>query len=181
MLVFTDKVICYYGSWAHYRSGNGKVSASDLNPKLCTHIIYSFVGITESGGVSILDQWLDIDLGGIKNTVALKNINPKLKVLAAIGGWNQGGYKFSLVAENPTLRAQFVKNVVSFVQQHKLDGFDIDWEYPAGNGGRPQDKVTVVVMRISIIMVALFLQNHDLFVIVAKLCVAAQRIACCLR
>lgn len=133
--------MCYYGSWAYYRQGIGKVAPTDLNAKLCTHIIYTFVGLNEAAEVKLLDPWLDISLGGIKNTVALKQVNPNLKVLVAIGGWNQGGARFSIVAGSPSLRKRFAHNAVNFIKEYKFDGMDIDWEYPAGNGGLPQDKV----------------------------------------
>ncbi|CAD7079161.1 unnamed protein product [Hermetia illucens] len=141
----TDKIVCYYGSWAYYRQGIGKVAPTDLNAKLCTHIIYTFVGLNEAAEVKLLDPWLDISLGGIKNTVALKQVNPNLKVLVAIGGWNQGGARFSIVAGSPSLRKRFAQNAVNFIKEYKFDGMDIDWEYPAGNGGLPQDKANFVL------------------------------------
>jgi len=56
----TDKIVCYFGSWAVYRQGNGKFDVEDINPKLCTHIIYSFTGITADGNVGVLDDWNEL-------------------------------------------------------------------------------------------------------------------------
>lgn len=36
--------------------------------------------------------------GNIKQFNALKNVNPRLKTLAAVGGWNEGSKTFSLVS-----------------------------------------------------------------------------------
>lgn len=59
----SDKVVCYYGSWATYRVSNGKYDVEDINPNLCTHIIYSFVGLDASTNlVKILDTWNDVTL-----------------------------------------------------------------------------------------------------------------------
>lgn len=56
-------MVCYYGSWSIYRTGDGKFNVSHIDPTLCTHLIYTFVGISEAGDVNILDSWNDIDLG----------------------------------------------------------------------------------------------------------------------
>ncbi|XP_019864946.2 acidic mammalian chitinase [Aethina tumida] len=136
----TDKVVCYYGSWAHYRIGNGKFTVNDIDTSLCTHLIYSFAGVNTDGSIKILDTWLEISLGNLPNAVALKKSNPKLKVLLAIGGWNEGSVKFSTVASSSALRAAFVQSALSITSTYGLDGIDMDWEYPAQRGGASSDK-----------------------------------------
>lgn len=136
----TDKVVCYLGSWANYRPGDGAFKIEDIDARLCTHIMYAFVGIGTDGSVRILDAWLDLELGAMKRFTDLRKINPNLKALVAIGGWNEGSEKFSAVVGNPSTRATFIKNVVEFVTVHEFDGFDLDWEYPAQRGGKPEDK-----------------------------------------
>ncbi len=42
--------------------------------------------------------------GGYKSAVGLKNRNPDLKVLIAIGGWNEGGKKYSDMASSKESR-----------------------------------------------------------------------------
>jgi len=56
-------VVCYYGSWSVYRPGNGRFEVEDIDPNLCTHGIYAFVGLGDDGGVQILDSWHAINLG----------------------------------------------------------------------------------------------------------------------
>ena len=34
------KLVCYYGTWAVYRPDAGKFSVEDIDPFLCTHVIY---------------------------------------------------------------------------------------------------------------------------------------------
>lgn len=58
----SDKVVCYFGSWARYRKAYGSFTVDEINPNLCTHLIYAFVGIKEDGTINILDSWNDIDL-----------------------------------------------------------------------------------------------------------------------
>ena len=63
-LLLPGKIVnCYYGTWANYRPGDGKFEPTDINPHLCTHLSYSFFGITPAGEFQSLDTWLDNDLG----------------------------------------------------------------------------------------------------------------------
>uniref|UniRef100_A0A240PJQ5 Uncharacterized protein n=1 Tax=Anopheles atroparvus TaxID=41427 RepID=A0A240PJQ5_ANOAO len=137
----TDRVVCYFGSWATYRIGNGKFEVEDINPNLCTHIVYTFVGLDTKGNVKILDNWFDINLGGYSRFVQLKQRNPNVKVMIAIGGWNEGSATYSTMANSDLLRAVFVDSVVTFVKRYGFDGFDIDWEYPTLRGGSVDDRV----------------------------------------
>jgi chitinase len=63
MIIIAERVVCYYGSWSVYRPGNGKFEIEYIDPNLCTHGIYAFVGLGSNGGVRILDSWNEIDKG----------------------------------------------------------------------------------------------------------------------
>lgn len=69
-------------------------------------------------------------LGNYYKTLQLKEQNPCLKVLIAIGGWTEGSEKYSVVAETEESRNEFADNAIKFVIYHGFDGLDIDWEYP---------------------------------------------------
>ncbi|XP_008210082.1 probable chitinase 2 [Nasonia vitripennis] len=140
------KVVCYFGSWAVYRPGNGQIDISDIDPTLCTHLIYSFVGLGEDGSVNNLDAWNDLPSGkdSFGRFNALRQNSPDTKTMVAIGGWKEGSAKYSRVAANPNLRKRFVENVVAFVKKYNFDGFDVDWEYPAQRDGSPADKQNYV-------------------------------------
>ncbi len=75
--------------------------------------------------------------------VSLKQQNPALTILVSVGGWGGSG-GFSDMALTSASRERFIDSVVHFITQYKLDGLDIDWEYPglvgAGNTFRPEDK-----------------------------------------
>uniref|UniRef100_A0A4D5S3V8 chitinase n=1 Tax=Ixodes scapularis TaxID=6945 RepID=A0A4D5S3V8_IXOSC len=139
-----DKVfICYWGSWSHYRHANGAFSVNQIDPTLCTHLVYTFAKL-ENGVIKEYDPYLDLakpwHLGMYKKFNNLKLQNPKLKTIIAIGGWNEGSIKYSKMASTSEGRAKFVKSVVDFVELHGIDGLDMDWEYPTQRGGNPEDR-----------------------------------------
>ena len=44
-----DKIVaCYYTNWAVYRPGAGSFDIFDIEPSLCSHLIYSFMGLDEN-------------------------------------------------------------------------------------------------------------------------------------
>ena len=146
---FVEKIVCYLGSWSAYRNDEGNFQIEDINVTLCTHLIYAFVGL-DGDAVAILDKWLDLaDHGGkdgFKRFNALRQQNPNVKTLVAIGGWNEGSIKYSQMAANWTARGIFVKNVVDFVKKYEFDGFDVDWEYPTQRYGSPADRSNYVTL-----------------------------------
>lgn len=70
--------------------------------------------------LSISDPWQDLsdDYGknGFGRINMLKTTNPHLKVLLAIGGWNEGSPKYSKMAGNAGKRGRFVKSALEFVR-----------------------------------------------------------------
>lgn len=52
----------------------------------------------------------------------LKSINPDVKLIAAVGGWNQGSTVFSQIASSEATRNAFAFNVVNFLVKHGFDG-----------------------------------------------------------
>ena len=142
------KIVCYFSSSAVYRPGLGKFDISDINPWLCTHIIYSFAGINSDCSIRVMDSWADLPSGldGYGKFTRLRNESPGTKAMISIGGWDEGSQLFSTLASYPWTRARFVQNVVNFLQQYNFDGLDLDWEYPNQRGGQPSDVENYVVL-----------------------------------
>ena len=97
---------------------------------LLTHINYAHGRFanpsTGDGGIVITES----KKAPIKDVVALKSVNPRLKVMLMIGGWGAHADGFSMMARDAAKRTAFCQSVKSLLDKHSLDGVDIDWEYP---------------------------------------------------
>jgi chitinase len=70
----------------------------------------------------------------LNNTWKLERIvegahSQNVRVSVAVGGWGWDD-EFEQVAARAQSRASFINNLTGIVDQYKLDGVDIDWEYP---------------------------------------------------
>ena len=125
------KVVCYFTNWAWYRPGVGKYRPEDIDPTLCTHIIYGFA-VLDSTTLTMKphDSWADIDNNFYMKVTEFKKYG--IKVSVAIGGWNDSkGDKYSRLVNSPAARRKFITNVVKFIEEWNFDGLDLDWEYPS--------------------------------------------------
>ena len=119
-------VVAYVTSWTN----------EIPDPSVMTHINYAFGHVSDSfDGVRIDNP------ERLRMIVGLKKKNPNLKVMLSIGGWGSG--RFSEMAASEKNRTAFVNDCRRIVDDFKLDGIDIDWEYPtqsaAGISSSPDD------------------------------------------
>ena len=119
-------VVAYVTSW----------TSAIPDAKLVTHINYAFGHVT--------DNFRAVRIDGpdrLRRMAALKRDNPDLKVLLSIGGWGSG--RFSEMAADAANRKSFADDCLRVINEYKLDGVDIDWEYPtsssAGISSSPND------------------------------------------
>lgn len=87
---FDPIIVCYLGSWSVYRPSLAKFTPENINPFLCTHIIYAFAGLSSKFELKPFDSYNDITQGGYRKFTSLKDHNKQLKTLIAVGGWNEG-------------------------------------------------------------------------------------------
>ncbi|MBC3787511.1 glycoside hydrolase family 18 protein [Spirosoma utsteinense] len=117
-------------------------TTDQIDASKLTHINYAFAVPAADGKLAPLTS---LDSLNLSRLTSLRNSNKELKILISIGGW--GGCKyFSDAALTDQSRQKFANDAVALLKKHKLDGLDIDWEYPAqvgaGNIYRPEDKQT---------------------------------------
>jgi chitinase len=122
----------YYPRWENFHP-------ETLPLDKLTHIIFSFAKVIGN------EMKFENDSTAIMliKLVDQKKKHPHLKVMIACGGWGGSG-GFSEMARSVENRKKFVESVVRFIKEYKLDGLDIDWEYPGmtgiGNPYIPEDK-----------------------------------------
>ncbi|AUN13970.1 peroxiredoxin [Paraclostridium sordellii] len=109
---------------------------SNVDAFLLDFVIYAFAEIKSDGTLFIPTPRY------LRQLLALRQDNPDLRVVVAIGGWGQDG--FSDAAQTPSSRYNFAREINALIKQYNLDGIDIDWEYPANSAAgiksRPEDK-----------------------------------------
>ena len=57
------RVVCYFANWAVYRKGTAKFGATNINPYLCTHLIYAFGGLSKEDTIQPFDKYQDLEKG----------------------------------------------------------------------------------------------------------------------
>ncbi|XP_055625360.1 acidic mammalian chitinase-like isoform X2 [Toxorhynchites rutilus septentrionalis] len=137
-----DKLFCFYQTGAAYRIGNGRVEVGDLNPQLCTHLVYQYVEMTTYGAI----QMIGLNTTELRDFVGLKARSPTVKIYASMGGPEQSSSLLSTLLSNPSLRRATVKAIVDFAKLYNLDGVDFHWQYPVLKGGEVVDRANYITL-----------------------------------
>ncbi|XP_052790001.1 oviduct-specific glycoprotein-like isoform X1 [Mya arenaria] len=136
------RIVCVYTNWSQYRPGDGKFLPEDVDPTLCTHLIYVYAKLQRNKLHS--SEWNDEGTrwkdGMYQRVINLKELNPEMKVLLGVGGWMMGSKDFSRLASRRGSRRVFARSAVKFLRDRKFDGLTIDWQHPTRRGGRPRDR-----------------------------------------
>jgi len=155
----------WYEEWGTYYA-NYNVAQLQANgvAGVLTHIIYAFAKPVANGSnvnCELADTYADYQkvvpqVTGATPAVAplqgnfgalaqLKQLNPNLKVLISIGGWNPPTYNtlFDQAASTTAQRQAFVGSCINMFLQGNIasgvstgtlfDGIDLDWEFPNAN------------------------------------------------
>lgn len=134
------KMVCYFPAWSFFRGGRGHYTPEDIDPQLCTHVIYAWASLdNDSLHIASANYNADNKYNLYNRTLALKEVNRRLQVLLSLGGRGSSVDKYSSLAANSTARRSFARHAATFVAEHRFDGLDIDWEHPSCVGGDCRD------------------------------------------
>jgi chitinase len=155
----------WYEEWGtYYANYNVAQLQSNGVAGVLTHIIYAFAKPVANGSnvnCELADTYADYQKvvpqvpgatpaaaplqGNFGALVQLKQLNPNLKVLISIGGWNPPTYNtlFDQAASTTAQRQAFVGSCINMFIQGNIasgvstgtlfDGIDLDWEFPNAN------------------------------------------------
>jgi len=93
-----------------------------------THVILAFLR-SDAFNDDMQVEWPTfLDVKAVR-----QRFSPDTKVMVAIGGWGDTA-GFEAAASTGSGRKRFATNVARMLELTRLDGVDVDWEYPGGNG-----------------------------------------------
>ncbi|XP_056128867.1 acidic mammalian chitinase-like [Lampris incognitus] len=133
----STRLVCHMTNWAQYRPGIAKFTSSNVDPFLCTHVIYTMATINNFNKLIPVELNDDQQYRSLNN---LKSINPALMTLLSVGGVANGISVFIPMIAKPESRAVFIKSAISYLRTHNFDGLNLAWEFPGQNGSPPEVK-----------------------------------------
>jgi len=131
-------ILCFFLFKAHSQADRVKVIAyyfgnpetlDSFDVKKMDEIIFSF-GRLKGDQFHIRSAR---DTATIQKMIALKSVNPSLKVVLSLGGWG-GCETCSDVFASRKNSKEFAKGFKELTEYFKSDGINLDWEYPAVSG-----------------------------------------------
>lgn len=111
-------------------------------PNKCTHINYAFAGV-DAKSFKLKSLGPASGDGSIEDFLRLRQLSPTSSLLLSVGGWAEGGRKYSDLVSSKESRKKFIDSVIETMERYKeFDGLDLDWEYPGATDreGKYADK-----------------------------------------
>ncbi|KAJ2777376.1 hypothetical protein H4R18_005181 [Coemansia javaensis] len=114
-------VVGYYQSWK-------RQSLMNIDWSRLSHLNVAFGIPTDSGDFTFDGEWFLPHL-------VREARKSSTKIALSIGGWT-GSNRLSTIMGDVHKRGALVRAIGTFIEQHELDGVDIDWEYVGRQGSK---------------------------------------------
>ncbi|KAI0539137.1 putative glycosyl hydrolase, family 18 [Xylaria digitata] len=119
--------VAYFEAWNHNRNCL-TMDVDQIDTSVYTHIHFAFADITKGDfKVVISDEKIKEQFEIFKGMTDVKRI-------LSFGGWDfstaPGTFQILHETVLPANRETFKNNVIAFINEHGLDGVNLDWEYP---------------------------------------------------
>ncbi|KAH7676184.1 Protein T13H5.3, partial [Aphelenchoides avenae] len=129
------RIVGHFTSW-------GKQNFTSKQATSLTHVIYAFLRLNGDGRITFgkvsdagqTDAISDAtSVARLTQLLQVARLHKHLKVQFAIGGWDNSD-AFSILTADEQRRRVLINSIVQIIDVYKLDGVDIDWEYPVTGG-----------------------------------------------
>lgn len=90
-----------------------------------THVLYAFPDVSSAGSITLSAE----SSTRLRHLVSLRGDDSFPKISLSIGG-SDTGEMFSQLVYNTTTFQKLSDDLFYLMQEYRLDGVDIDWEYP---------------------------------------------------
>lgn len=146
----------YYSSWSLYER---KHFPQDIPFKYVTNVFLAFSNInTDTGEIISGDEYADFEYefkplelssqvkprGIYEKFGELKMAFPHIKVSMSIGGWSNRD-NFAKGLDSKSKINKFLDSAIALVRKYRLDGIDLDWEFPEN---KKQGELYVNIVRL---------------------------------
>lgn len=118
-----QRLVCYYAAPSTLNHPQD-LYPDHIDPFLCTHINVGIINIAKNH--IVIDDTLNLLF---HQMAALKRFNSNLKILLWIGGPADTSDFIDMI-ENHANRKEFIRSIKHVLETYRLDGIDLDWEFP---------------------------------------------------
>ncbi|XP_014561985.1 glycoside hydrolase family 18 protein [Bipolaris victoriae FI3] len=119
--------LAYYESW-NFNRPCLTMHVDKIDTSTYTHIHFAFANVTRG------DYRVEITDPNVLEQFEIFKGMTGVKKIVSLGGWafstEPGTFQILREAAKPANREKFKNNLISFMNEHNLDGIDLDWEYP---------------------------------------------------
>lgn len=157
--------VCYYTNWSSKRKvPEARFYLTDVDPFLCSHLIFAFAKIDEKTLQLGITEWDDDSTSWRKGSYEIfndfKKVNPKLVTILSIGGATVGPEGFKAAVKTEETRRTFIQSSIKYLRDRKFDGLDLDWEYPGDPPETRESFTKLLQVTIQLCSIVLKIQRY---------------------